>query len=56
MKDLLFLGDSLIRLRDSPTVALRKAGYALRQLQRDEEPSDWKNLSGMAPGIRELRL
>ena len=56
MKDLYFLGDSLTRVQQFPAGARRKAGFALRQVQKNEEPGDWKNLTGIAPGIRELRL
>jgi phage-related protein len=56
MKPVEFLGDSLERLRAFPDRVRREAGYQLDRVQRGLEPDDWKPMSGVGPGIREIRL
>jgi phage-related protein len=34
----------------------REAGYQLFQVQIDEEPSDWKPMTSIGPGVREIRI
>ena len=51
-----FHGDSLARLREFPEDARRQAGHELYQLQRGEEPSDWKPMPTIGPGVRETRI
>ncbi|MBE2196103.1 MAG: type II toxin-antitoxin system RelE/ParE family toxin [Caldilineaceae bacterium] len=56
MKPLRFIGSSLDDLRDFPAEARRQAGYELRIVQRGQEPSDWKPMQNVAPGVREIRI
>jgi phage-related protein len=56
MKPLSFLGSSLDDLRAFPDGPRREAGYQLDRLQRGLEPDDWKPLSRVGPGVREVRI
>ncbi len=56
MKPIVFLGDSLSRIRDFPNLARAEAGYQLRQVQRGFDPVDWKPMKTVGPGVREIRI
>ncbi len=56
LKPIEFLGDSLARLRAFPEGARGDAGYELYTVQRGEEPSDWKPMRAIGPGVREIRI
>jgi phage-related protein len=56
MKKIVFLGDSLGRLRDFPEDARSEAGYQLREVQNGNDPSDWKPMKTIGPGVREIRI
>jgi phage-related protein len=56
MKPLKFIGSSLDDLRDFPAEARRQAGFELHAVQRGLEPSDWRPLSDVGSGVRELRI
>jgi phage-related protein len=56
MKDLIFLGSSKADLRDFPEPARRAAGMELFQVQMGLDPSNWKPLSSVGPGVREIRV
>jgi phage-related protein len=56
LKSVEFLGESLARLRDFPEGARRAAGYQLDRVQRGLEPDDWKPMSTVGPGVREIRI
>jgi phage-related protein len=56
MKPLRFIGTSLDDLRAFPDQARQKAGYELDSVQRGEDPSDWKPMRAIGPGVRELRI
>ena len=56
MKPIVFLGDSLSRIRDFPDLARAEAGYQLRQVQRGQDPADWKPMKAIGPGVREIRI
>ena len=51
-----FRGTSLEDLRGFPISARREAGYQLDTVQRGGEPSDWKPLSTIGKGVREIRI
>jgi phage-related protein len=53
---IVFLGDSLDRLREFPDTARREAGVELRQIQLGLDPSDWKPMKTVGPGVREIRI
>jgi len=56
MKILRFLGSSLADLRRFPAEARRDAGFQLDAVQRGLDPSDWKPLSTVGVGAREIRI
>ena len=56
MKALYWLGTSLDDLRDFPEAARREAGFDLRLIQNDIEPRDWKPMSNVGAGVREIRI
>lgn len=51
-----FLGDSLARIREFPPAARRAAGYQLDRVQRGLGPDDWKPMSTVGVGVREIRV
>ena len=56
LKRVAFHGDSLDRLRNFPEEARREAGHELYQVQKGRDPSDWKPMSTIGAGVREIRI
>lgn len=56
MKKIAFIGNSLKDLREFPESARSDAGYALREVQKNNEPSDWKPMSSIGKGVKEIRI
>ena len=56
MKPIEFLGDSLDCLREFPQQARREAGFQLDRVQRGLDPFDWKPMSAVGSGVREIRV
>jgi phage-related protein len=56
MKPLRFLGDALKCLRDFPEDARQEAGYQLDQVQRGEQPEDFKSMPSVGVGVEEIRV
>jgi phage-related protein len=56
MKPVVFLGDALDRIREFPEKARRQAGLELRLVQHGLDPSDWKPMRTVGPGVREIRV
>jgi len=56
MKTLKFEGTSLDNLRKFPETARKAAGFELHAVQKGENPSDWKPMTSIGPGVREIRL
>jgi phage-related protein len=56
MKSIEFRGDSLDRLREFPKEARREAGFQLDRVQRGLDPFDWKPMSSVGAGVREIRV
>jgi phage-related protein len=56
LKRVTFHGDSLERLRDFPEEARREAGHELYQVQNGLDPSEWKPISIIGAGVREIRI
>jgi phage-related protein len=56
MRPIVWLGDSLVRLRAFPREAMREAGYQLERVQTGKEPSDWKPLRSIGSGVSECRI
>jgi len=51
-----FIGTSLEDLRGFPDAARQRVGRQLRKLQNGEEPYDWRPMTGIGPGVKELRI
>jgi phage-related protein len=56
MKPIAFLGDSLGCLRDFPDDARSTAGFQLREVQKGNDPADWKPMKTIGSGVREIRI
>lgn len=56
MKDVIWLGASKSDWDDFPTSVQDEAGFQLYLVQLGEEPSDWKPMKTIGPGVRELRI
>lgn len=56
MKPVDFCGDSLDALRAFPESAKREAGYQLDKVQHGLEPDDWKPMSSIGSGVKEVRI
>jgi phage-related protein len=56
MKSIVWVGDSLERVRSFPSEARAQAGHELRLVQQGLEPSDWKPMPGIGLGVREIRI
>lgn len=55
-RPLLWLGRSREDVRSFPTIARQRAGYELYQVQCGLDPSDWKPMPAVGPGVREIRV
>ena len=51
-----FLGSSLEDLRAFPQEARREAGHQLDRVQSGREPDDWKPMSTVGRGVKEIRI
>lgn len=51
-----FRGSSLDDLRAFPLAAKREAGHQLDQIQNGHEPDDWKPMSTVGQGVKEIRI
>jgi phage-related protein len=56
MKDVRWHGSSRSDVEAFPADARREAGYQLFQVQIGEAPSDWKPMTSIGPGVREIRI
>lgn len=56
MKPVRLLGDSLERLREFPEDARHDAGFQLEQVQRGEQPHDFKPMPGIGSEVEEIRV
>jgi phage-related protein len=55
-KPLRWLGDSRRRLCGFPDEARRRAGFELWEVQQGNEPTDWKPMPSVGPGVNEIRV
>ena len=55
-KPIEFLGSALEDLRAFPVLARREAGHQLDQVQQGVDPDDWKPISAVGQGVREIRI
>ncbi|WP_438749758.1 type II toxin-antitoxin system RelE/ParE family toxin [Pararhizobium sp. O133] len=51
-----FCGGALDDLRAFPVAARREAGYQIEQVQRGRDPDDWKPMTAIGVGVREIRV
>lgn len=50
------MGSSLDDLRTFPLLARREAGHQIDQVQNGQEPDDWKPMSVVGHGVKEIRI
>jgi phage-related protein len=55
-KPLIWLGDSLERVREFAAMARKEIGFELWEVQQGMQPSDWKPMRPIGPGVQELRV
>ena len=55
-KTLKFCGGALDDLRAFPSSARRDVGYQLDKVQNGVNPSDWKPMTTIGAGVREIRI
>jgi phage-related protein len=55
-KPIVFLGNALDMIRAFPEGIRRDIGFELRQVQLGRDPSDWKPMKTIGPGVREIRV
>jgi phage-related protein len=56
MKPIAFVGGALDDLRDFPDQVRREAGHQLDRVQPGLDPDDWKPMTSVGPGVREVRV
>jgi phage-related protein len=56
VKPIVFVGDSLKRLREFPDDVRQDAGYQLDKVQRGQSPDDGKPMPAIGKGVQEVRL
>jgi phage-related protein len=55
-KPIEWLGSSRRDARSFPADARHEAGFQLRRVQQGIDPTDWKPMSVVGPGVREIRI
>ena len=56
MKEIIWLGSSYQDLRAFPDNAKRNAGFQLDKVQRGLEPDNWKPMTTVGLGVKEIRI
>ena len=56
MKQIVWIGDCKEAVREFPGEARREAGFQLSKIQNGEDPDDWKPMSTIGVGVREIRI
>ena len=56
VKRLAFMGSSLDDLRNFPHEARRATGFELPTVRNGFEPTDWKPMQSVGPGVGEIRI
>jgi phage-related protein len=51
-----WLGSARRDMRAFPAVARRRGGFQLRRVQQGLDPEDWKPMTTVGPGVREIRI
>ncbi|MEM8485874.1 MAG: type II toxin-antitoxin system RelE/ParE family toxin [Bacteroidota bacterium] len=55
-KKIIFLGDSLARIKAFPEVATDITGHELNEVQEGRNPGNWKSMPSIGPGVNEIRV
>jgi len=55
-KPLVWIGSARRDLRAFPSGARRRSGFQLRKVQQGLDPDDWKPMTSVGPGVREIRI
>jgi len=55
-KPLVWLGNTRRDIRMFPADARRRSGFQLRRVQQGLDPDDWKPMTSVGPGVREIRI
>ena len=55
-KPIFWLGSSRADVKAFPSDARRVAGFQLRRVQKGLDPNDWKPMTAIGPGVREIRI
>ena len=56
IKPVEFAGTALDDLRAFPETARREAGYQIDKVQHGVAPDDWKPMSSIGAGVKEIRI
>ena len=56
MKTIFWLGSSFDDLLKFSKIVKQNAGYNLDKIQRGSEPQDWKPMTSIGKGVKELRI
>jgi phage-related protein len=56
VKEVRFVGRALDELREFPTDAKHDSGVELQRVQAGLDPKDWKPMSTVGKGVREIRV
>jgi phage-related protein len=56
MKQIVFHGTSRKEIKKFPDVVKMEAGHQLMRVQHGLDPSDWKPMSSIGQGVREIRI
>ena len=55
-KPLAWLGTARRDIRAFPAGVRRRCGFQLRKVQQGFDPDDWKPMTAIGPGVREIRI
>lgn len=50
------MGDSLARIRAFPSAVRQDTGFQIDKVQRGENPDNWKPMTTIGRGVREIRI
>jgi phage-related protein len=56
LKPVRWLGNARAAVRAFPSNARRDAGYQLYRVQEGHDPSDWRPMTSVGAGVREIRI
>ena len=56
MKKITWLGNTHETIKGYSDIVKQEIGYNLDKTQRGEDPHDWKPMSSVGPGVKEIRI